>query len=128
MSPTPPPVRAPRAVTLYAPFGRRIVEYAARLQPAGEVASSLPPHPSSWFVTHAFGTPAGGTYTEVLINDDSSAAAVESVLDAIVRHLAEELYPRLWAFHYRPDQYADSIERHGLIRRERVLVEGIEVQ
>jgi hypothetical protein len=117
-------------VTLYAPLGRGIVEYTARLQPAGEVSASLPPHPSSWFVTHALGTPAGGTYTEVLIAHPihGVSALPEHVLDAVVRHLAEQVYGRTWAFHYHPDRYADAIERYGLLRRERILVEGIEVQ
>ncbi len=75
IGPTPPAVRTIRAVTLYAPLGRGIVEYAARLQPAGEVASSLPPHPSSWFVTHHLGGIAGGTYTEVAIEPDAGNAA-----------------------------------------------------
>ena len=123
-----------REVTLLAPLRDGHVEYAARLQPAGEVASSLPPHPSSWFITHALGGPANGTYTEVsFVEVDlaplvASPLYVESILDAVVRHLATELYGRAWAFHYRPEQYADSIARHGTIRRERVLVEGIEVQ
>ncbi len=120
----------PREVTLLAPLRDGYVEYAARLQPAGEVASSLPPHPSSWFITHALGGPANGTYTEVMIEPDAGDAAPlpEHIVDAVVRHLATELYGRAWAFHYRPEQYADSIARHGTIRRERVLVEGIEVQ
>lgn len=127
---TPTPPRSPRAVTVLAPLGSGFVEFSVRLQLPG-AATSPDPHASSWFVTHGLGRPAGGTYTEVQIEPDAGPNAAplpEHVVDAVVRQVAVELYSDRWAFLYRPDQYADAIRRHGMARREVVVVEGIEVQ
>jgi hypothetical protein len=115
------------------------ISYAARLLPLDEALdlSLLPPAPSSWTITHGLGKPAGGTYTEVRFADDALLDTVnnpapglprpEHVLDEVVRRVARDLYGTAWAFHYRPDQYADAIRRHGLRRREVVVVESVEV-
>lgn len=128
MMPTPPPPRTPPGATVRAALGDGAVEFSARLlMPAPGVSSWTDlPSPRSWFITHGFGHPAAGTYTEVVIDADA-AQLPEHVLDAVVRAVAVELYERHWSFHYRPDEYADAIEQHGIARRERVLVEGVEV-
>lgn len=88
---------------------------------------------NAWTITHALGSPAGGTHSEVAFVDDSLASAVptgeyvEGIADAIVRAVADELYARRWAFHYRPEQYAESVLRYGSLLRERIEVSGVEV-
>jgi hypothetical protein len=85
---------------------------------------------TSWFITHGLGGPAEGTFTEVAFDGETTETPLpvtEAVLEAITRTVAVQLYGRAWAFVYRPDQYASSIERHGMRRRERVVVSGIEV-
>lgn len=88
--------------------------------------------PGSWYITHGLGKPAAGTFTEVAFGDNALIDAdgqpwPEWVLDAAVRHVAGQLYGDRWAFQYRPDQYEPSIERHGMRRRERVVITNVEV-
>lgn len=88
---------------------------------------------TAWTITHALGSPAGGTHTEVAFVDDSLASvvptehAVERFADDLVRQVANLMYGRTWAFHYRPEQYAESVLRHGSLLRERVEVSAVEV-
>jgi hypothetical protein len=111
-----------------------------RPAPAPSIHASLVPEvsehaanlPGSWFLTHGLGKPAALTYTEVAFSaealiDPDGKPWPEHVLDRAVLEVAGQLYGRAYAFHYRPDQYADAIERHGLRRRERVIVTSIEV-
>lgn len=85
----------------------------------------------SWFITHGLGKPAAGTYTEVAIGDNARIDPEgqpwpEAILDAAVIQVAEQLYGRAWAFHYRPEQAQDAIYRHGMRRRERVIITSLE--
>lgn len=108
------------------------IDYAARLDPFAEFAE-FTPNPTSTYVTHPLGGPAGGTFTEVAFMTGALAtlpddpAERDRVIDEVTRRLAVDLYGTKWAFTYRPDQYADAIARHGMIRRERVLVTRVEV-
>jgi hypothetical protein len=102
------------------------IHHEARLVP------DVHPHAAnltgSWFITHGFGKPAAGTYTEVAFLPEITETEPERVLDEVVRAVAVELYGTAWAFHYRPDQYADAIGRFPeMRRRERVLVTAVEV-
>lgn len=116
--PTPPPVRTEPEF-----------DYAAKLSDLDPTATTSGP---PWYVTFGFGKPAAGTYSEVaftaeaLIGDDAEPHP-EHVLDAVVRRVAVDLYGTAWAFHYRPDEYADAIGRWNLRRRERVVVSSVEV-
>jgi hypothetical protein len=104
------------------------IHHEARLLPFTDGAEHAAVQPGSWFITHPLGKPAGNTYTEVIITPAVQAEEhPEHVIDAVVRRVADELYGRAWAFHYRPEQYADSIERWGMTRRERVAVTSVEV-
>lgn len=85
----------------------------------------------SWFITHGFGKPAAGTYTEVALGDNARIDPEgqpwpEHVIDQAVREVAGQLYGTAWAFHYRPDQAADAIYSYGIRRRERVIITSIE--
>jgi hypothetical protein len=100
------------------------VGYAARLVPLPREGAA--PDPSSWFITHPLGGPAGGTYTEVVI-EAGPEPAPEHVVDEVVRRIARDLYGDRWAAHYAPTEYAHVVKRYGMRRRERVLVQGIEV-
>lgn len=96
-----------------------------------EVPTHFPNLPGSWFITHGLGKPAANTYTEVAFGenaliDPQGEAWPEHILDRAVLEVAGQLYGRAYAFHYRPDQFADSIERYGLRRRERVVITSIE--
>jgi hypothetical protein len=140
MSSTPTAPGGLRPVTLTIP-GRRqdrhddpLGSFGARLVlPLRTVDSPAAPDLNAWTITHALGSPAGGTHTEVVFVDDSLASAVptgeyvEGIADAIVRAVADELYARRWAFHYRPEQYVESVLRHGSLLRERVEVSAVEV-
>ena len=107
---------------------------AARLMLAGDEAET-PVRPTSWFITHGLGKPAEGTFTEVAFADDVLALLaelhdeqrVEIVLEAAARVVAVQLYGQAWAFLYRPDQRDEALTRHGLRRREVVLVSALEV-
>lgn len=117
--PTPPPVRTEPEF-----------DYTARLADRRPMHDR--PDPTSWFVTFGFGKPAASTYTEVAFTDEAliapdSTVHPEHVLDAVVRRVARELYGNVYAFHYRPEQYADSIEPYPYRLRERVVVSRIEV-
>lgn len=80
-----------------------------------------------WAVTHQLGTPAGGTHTEVTFVDDTAAELPERRVDDLVRQVIDAVYGRRWAFHYRPDEVADRVLRHGSRLRERIEVSGVEV-
>jgi hypothetical protein len=107
---------------------------AARLVLAGDEAET-PVRSTSWFITHGLGKPAEGTFTEVAFADDvlellaelHDEHAVEVVLDATVRMVAVQLYGQAWAFLYRPEQRDEALTRHGMRRREVVLVSALEV-
>lgn len=111
---------------------------AARLVLAGDEAET-PLRPTSWFITHPIGKPAEGTFTEVAFADDvleqlaelHDEHVVERLLDETVRVVAVQLYGTAWAFHYRPEQYRDSVHGDGRWpaprRREAVLVSALEV-
>jgi hypothetical protein len=89
------------------------------------------PSPLSWFITFGLGGPAGGTYTEVEFTPECVARLeaeatdpgdLSGLLDETVRQIACDLYGTAWAFDYRPDQYAGSIERFPVRLREHALV------
>jgi hypothetical protein len=113
-----------------------VINYEARLQPIGWHLHDRPA-PGSWFITHGLGEPAAGTYTEVafapgvlervVLVGEQAYAVGKRLLEEVVRQVAVALYGTAWAFTYRPDQYEDAIARHGLRRRERVIVTSIEV-
>lgn len=104
-----------------------IVNFDAKVWPGDSDPKTWPAR-ESWFVTHGFGTPAEGTYTEFLIRQDYDVNAVKPEhIDHVVREVANQLYGSRWAFIYGPEQFADSIHQYGMVRRERVLVYGIEV-
>lgn len=121
--PTPPPVHA-----------EPVIDYAAKLAERRPMHDR--PDPTSWFVTFGFGKPAAGTYSEVrlpaeLTGPDGPVVVDEqrreAILDAVVRRVVVDLYGSAWAFHYRPNEYADAIERYGVRLREVVEVSSIEV-
>lgn len=103
-----------------------VVHYEARLVPFADGAEHAAVQPGSWFITFGFGKPAASTYTEVVL-----APAVldqpDAVVEEAVRGVARDLYGTAWAFTYRPEQYADAVERHGVRRRERVAITELEV-
>jgi hypothetical protein len=98
-----------------------VINYRAKIDPLAD--TSIPP--SSWFITHQLGGPAAGMYTEVRMPDSDHIP--DQTKSEIVRRVADELYGRQWAFHYRPYQYESSIEKYGLTRREVIVVTDIEV-
>jgi hypothetical protein len=99
-----------------------LLRYVARLDPS----NTGPDWAGSWFITHGLGKAAEGTYTEVGWGQGLRNLP-EHVIEDVVRRVAVELYGTAWAFIYRPDQYEDAIARHGLRRRERVIVCSVEV-
>ena len=104
------------------------VNVDAKLVPFRDGSEHAAIQSGSWFITHGFGKPAAGTYTEVAFTPEVQAAGhPEHVLDAAVRRVAVELYGTAWAFHYRPQERADAIERWSLRRRERVVITELEV-
>lgn len=115
--------------TVLARHGAFMLEADAKLAPHADV--DVPDGARSWFITHGLGKPAGGTFTEVVIDgtpeDDDGAPLPVEVVEQLVREIAVQLYGTAWAFTYRPDQYADAIGRHGMRRRELVLVDALEV-
>jgi hypothetical protein len=129
-SPTPTRTGGLRPVTLTLRGGRDngpVGECAVRLV---LTSPDTDPTPGAWAITHTLGSPAGGTHTEVVFTDEAPDAPLpvtERVLDDVVRQVADLLYARSWAFHYRPDQVAGSVLRHGSILRERVEVSAVEV-
>jgi hypothetical protein len=109
-----------------------VIDYSAKLAERRPMHDR--PDPSSWFLTHGFGKPAAGTYTEVRFAPSvidtlalDGSLHVEAILDGVVRRVAADLYGTAWAFHYRPDEYARAIEQYRLRLREVVEVSSIEV-
>jgi hypothetical protein len=98
------------------------MDFTSRL--VAEVSTVAANVPGSWFITHGLGTPAAGTYTEVAFAPEvlQQPEATEAALEQITRQVARALYGNAWAFTYRPDQWHEAIERHGMRRRERVVV------
>lgn len=104
----------------------------AELVPAG--TRTLGP---CWYITHGLGGPAAGTFTEVaftaaaadgvIFRDDARDLTDDVLFERVVREVAVSLYGTAWAFLYRPREYDDAIGRHGMKRRERVVVEAVEV-
>ena len=111
-----------------------------------ELAVNLPPGgfrivpDASWYVTHPLGKPAGGTYSELGFTQSAvdsvtfsdhvaprGALEARAVFDELVRRIVVDLYGTAWAFHYPPDKFADAIERHGMRRRELVIVTYVDV-
>lgn len=97
--------------------------YEARLVLVGDLDES-PRDPGSWSITHGLGGPAGGTYTEVRIDDTRLS---DQLAHEVVRRVAVDLYGTAWAFTYPPERFEHALADHGLRRREVVLVEGVEV-
>lgn len=110
----------------------------------GEFAATLVPNPDShmggsYAITHALGSLAGGTHTEVAFVDgtcgrrdldgDGSFRDPErdAIAEQIVRAVANALYAGTWAFHYRPEQVEESVLRYGSVLRERVEVSAVEL-
>lgn len=127
-TPTPAALRAV-TLTLTGPDGEPIGECAVRLVlPLRRIdnpneAVDL----TAWAITHALGSPAGGTHTEVAFVDDTTADLPTRVVDEVVRQVANLMYARSWAFHYLPERVADGVLAHGSILRERVEVSSVEV-
>jgi hypothetical protein len=125
-------------VTLYLRdfAGEVIGEFAARLVPGNRTQSIMS---GTWAITHALGSLAGGTHTEVAFVDGSAGARDldgdgsfrdperEALREEVVRLVAVALYARSWAFTYRPEQVENSVLRYGSILRERVEVSAVEV-
>lgn len=97
---------------------------------------AVPLDSTSWFITHPLGGPAAGTFTEVAIGEDvldglhelcGDEPGVAELLERAVLAVARELYGTAHAFTYRPGQYADAIGRHGMRRREVVVLTELEV-
>lgn len=104
------------------------IHHEARLVPFIDGAEHAAVQPGSWFVTFGFGRPAQATYTEVVLAPQvRDAGHPEHVVEEAVRAVVLELYGTAWAFIYRPEQYADAIERHNVKRRERVAITSLEV-
>jgi hypothetical protein len=95
---------------------------------------------ASWYVTHPLGKPAGGTYSELAFTQAALDSVTYSdhvaprgrlearaVFDELVRRIVVDLYGSAWAFTYPPEQFADAIERHGMRRRELVIVTYVDV-
>jgi hypothetical protein len=137
MTYTPTPT-ALRPVTLHLrdSAGEVIGSFAARLIPGNRTESLMS---GTWAITHALGSPAGGTHTEVAFVDgtcgtrdldgDGSFRDPErdAIAEQIVRAVANALYSGTWAFTYRPEQVEDHVLRYGSILRERVEVTAVEV-
>jgi hypothetical protein len=137
MSHAPTPT-ALRAVTLYLhnSADEVIGEFAARLVLGNRTESLMW---GTWAITHALGSLAGGTHTEVAFADGSAGTRDldgdgsfrdperEALAEEVVRTVANALYPRLWAFTYRPEQVENSVLRHGSLLRERVEVSAVQV-
>lgn len=81
--------------------------------------ASVPRDPRSWSITHGIGTPAAGTYTEVVLPE-----ALPDDVDPgeLVQHAAFETYGRAWAFDYPPERFDECVGRWGAVRRERIVV------
>jgi hypothetical protein len=134
----PPTPTALRAVTLHLSnaAGEVIGEFAARLVPGNRTESLMY---GTWAITHALGSLAGGTHTEVAFVDGTCGTRDldgdgsfrdperERLADEVVRTVANTLYPGGWAFHYRPERVADAVLRYGSLLRERVEVSSVEV-
>jgi hypothetical protein len=126
MSSTPPTPGGLRPITVTltgGPFDEPIGSCAARLV---LTAPGQATDPAAWAITHALGTPAGGTHTEVAFLGDTAEHPAR-VLDEVVRQVGNALYARLWAFLYLPELVPDRVLRHGSILRERVEVTAVEV-
>lgn len=135
---TTPTPTALRPVTIYLrnSAGDPIGEFAARLIPGNRTESYMY---GTWAITHALGSIAGGTHTEVSFVDGTCGTRDldgdgsfrdperEQLADEVVRTVANALYPGGWAFHYRPQRVADAVLRYGSQLRERVEVSAVEV-
>jgi hypothetical protein len=95
--------------------------------------------PGASVITHALGSPAGGTHTEVVFVDGTAGSRDltgdgsfddperEELRGTIVRQVANLMYPGTWAFEYRPERVPDAVLRYGSALRERVEVSTVEV-
>jgi hypothetical protein len=93
----------------------------------------------TWAITHALGSVAGGTHTEVAFVDGTCGTRDldgdgsfrdperEALADAVVRTVANALYPRRGRSTTAPSGSQDAVLRHGSILRERVEVTAVEV-
>lgn len=110
------------------------VSFEAKLTDVDQLAE-LEVRSTSWFITHGFGKPAAGTYTEVAFDEGAvdplqthlEHAEILRVLDAVVRGVAVQLYGTAFAFIYGPSEYTDAVARFELRRRERAYVTMIGV-
>lgn len=106
------------------------INVRARLTPRADV-----PWPGgmsaahSWYITHGLGTPAAGTFTEVVMPDftPDGEPLSDAAKEAAVRQIAASLYGTAYAFIYRPDQAQRAVHAHGLVGREHVVVSAVEV-
>jgi hypothetical protein len=123
-TPTAPGGLRPVTVTLTGgPFDEPIGSCAVRLVLTSPGQAT---DPAAWAITHALGTPAGGTHTEVVFVDGEPNLPTR-ITHGIVALIATLLYGRAWAFHYLPESVPDSVLRYGSLLRERVEVTDIEV-
>lgn len=84
--------------------------------------------PGAWVITHPLGNLAGGTHTEVVFVDDTTADLPTRIVDELVRQVAGIVYgPGRWAFHYLPEVVPDRVLRHGSLLRERIEVSTVEL-
>jgi hypothetical protein len=109
-----------------APTAPPDISYEAKLVPFADGSEHAAVQPGSWFVTFGLGKAAGGTYTEVVLAPVVRELP-ERVQEEAVRRVVRDLYANAYAFIYRPDQYAESIERWDTKRRERVALLSVEV-
>jgi hypothetical protein len=135
---THPTPTALRAITLHLTnaSGEVIGEFAARLVPGNRTQSFTY---GTHAITHALGSIAGGTHTEVSFVDGTCGTRDldgdgsfrdperEALAEEVVRTVANALYPGGWAFQYRPERVADAVLRYGSQLRERVEVSAVEV-
>jgi hypothetical protein len=79
-------------------------------------------HPDTWYVTFGLGTPNGSTYSEILVDRETSSFCAPEEIERRVRDAVVTRYGTEWAFLYAPHEAHRAKLRATL--RERIDLDG----
>jgi hypothetical protein len=79
-------------------------------------------HPDTWYVTFGLGTPNGSTYSEILVDRETSSFCAPEEIERRVRDAVVTRYGTEWAFLYAPHEAHRAKLRATL--RERIDLQG----
>jgi hypothetical protein len=83
-------------------------------------------HPDTWYVTFGLGTPNGSTYSEILVDRETSSFCAPEEIERRVRDAVLTRYGTEWAFIYWPHEAHRAKLRATL--RERIDLHGRPVE